>query len=123
MAIWSYLRQFMYTKFIIVVDDDIDARSWQDVLWAISTNVDPSRDCTIIDNTPIDYLDFASPESGLGSKIGMDATTKIPPETNRQWGKKIHMVEDIIEKVTCNWQEYNLPGSGNPVWKRKTRND
>jgi len=123
MAIWSYLRQFMYTKFIIVVDDDIDARSWQDVLWAISTNVDPSRDCTIIDNTPIDYLDFASPESGLGSKIGMDATTKIPPETNRQWGQKIHMVEDIIEKVTCNWQEYNLPGPGNPVWKRKTRND
>ena len=119
MAIWSYLRQFMYTKFVIVVDHDIDARSWEDVIWAISTNVDPSRDCTIIENTPIDYLDFASPVSGLGSKMGIDATTKLPPETNRQWGQKIRMTDDIIEKVTRDWQEYKLPGSGTPIWKRK----
>jgi len=119
MAIWSYLRQFMYTKFVIVVDHDINARSWEDVIWALSTNVDPSRDCTIIENTPIDYLDFASPLSGLGSKIGIDATTKLPPETNRQWGQKIRMTDDIVEKVTRNWQEYKLPGPGNPIWKRK----
>ncbi|MEE2654201.1 MAG: UbiD family decarboxylase [Pseudomonadota bacterium] len=119
MAIWSYLRQFMYTKFVIVVDHDIDARSWEDVIWAISTNVDPSRDCTIIENTPIDYLDFTSPISGLGSKMGIDATTKLPPETNRQWGQKIRMTDDIIEKVSRNWQEYKLPGSGTPIWKGK----
>ena len=119
MAIWSYLRQFMYTKFVIVVDHNIDARSWEDVIWALSTNVDPSRDCTIIENTPIDYLDFASPVSGLGSKMGIDATTKLPPETNRQWGQKIRMTDDIIEKVTRDWQEYKLPGSGTPIWKRK----
>ena len=119
MAIWSYLRQFIYTKFVIVVDHDIDARSWEDVIWAISTNVDPSRDCTIIENTPIDYLDFASPVSGLGSKVGIDATTKLPPETNRQWGQKIRMTDDIIEKVSRNWQEYKLPGSGTPIWKGK----
>ena len=119
MAIWSYLRQFMYTKFVIVVDHDIDARSWEDVIWALSTNVDPSRDCKIIENTPIDYLDFASPVSGLGSKMGIDATTKLPPETNRQWGQKIRMTDDIIEKVTRDWQEYKLPGSGTPIWKRK----
>ena len=119
MAIWSYLRQFMYTKFVIVVDHDIDARSWEDVIWALSTNVDPSRDCKIIENTPIDYLDFASPVSGLGSKMGIDATTKLPPETNRQWGQKIRMTDDIIEKVSRNWQEYKLPGSGTPIWKRK----
>ena len=119
MAIWSYLRQFMYTKFVIVVDHNIDARSWEDVIWAISTNVDPSRDCTIIENTPIDYLDFASPVSGLGSKVGIDATTKLPPETNRQWGQKIRMTDDIIEKVSRNWQEYKLPGSGTPIWKGK----
>ncbi len=91
MAVWSYLRQFMYTKWVIVVDDDIDARDWKDVMWAISTRMDPARDITVIENTPIDYLDFASPESGLGSKIGLDATNKLPPETNREWGRKIAM--------------------------------
>jgi len=117
MAVWSYLRQFMYTKFVIVVDDDIDARDWKDVIWAISTNVDPARDVTLIENTPIDYLDFASPESGLGSKMGIDATTKIPPETNREWGKKIRMTDDIIDEVTKKWEAYGLPGSGKPIWK------
>ena len=86
MAVWSYLRQFMYTKWVIVVDDDIDARDWKDVMWAISTRMDPARDITIVENTPIDYLDFASPEPGLGAKIGLDATTKIGPETSRTWG-------------------------------------
>jgi 3-polyprenyl-4-hydroxybenzoate decarboxylase len=79
MGVWSYLRQFMYTKWVIVVDDDIDARDWKDVMWAISTRMDPARDITVVENTPIDYLDFASPESGLGSKIGLDATNKWPP--------------------------------------------
>ena len=91
MAVWSYLRQFMYTKWVIVVDDDIDARDWKDVMWAVSTRMDPARDITVIENTPIDYLDFASPESGLGSKIGLDATNKLPPETHREWGRKIAM--------------------------------
>ena len=89
MAVWSYLRQFMYTKWVIVVDDDIDARNWKDVMWAMSTRMDPARDITLIENTPIDYLDFASPESGLGSKIGLDATNKWPPETKREWGRQI----------------------------------
>jgi 4-hydroxy-3-polyprenylbenzoate decarboxylase len=117
MAVWSYLRQFMYTKFVIVVDDDIDARDWNDVIWAISTNVDPARDITMIENTPIDYLDFASPESGLGSKMGIDATTKMAPETHREWGRKIRMTDDIIEEVTRKWDAYGLPGSGKPIWK------
>ncbi|MCC8417668.1 MAG: UbiD family decarboxylase [Rickettsia endosymbiont of Bryobia graminum] len=99
MGIWSFLRQFMYTKFIIVVDDDINIRDWTEVIWAISTRSDPARDTTFIENSPIDYLDFASPLSGLGSKMGIDATNKIPPETNREWGKKIEMTEEIIEKV------------------------
>ncbi|MCH7935759.1 MAG: UbiD family decarboxylase [Proteobacteria bacterium] len=117
MAVWSYLRQFMYTKFVIVVDDDIDARDWKDVIWAISTNVDPARDITVIENTPIDYLDFASPESGLGSKMGIDATTKIPPETRRDWGRKIRMTDDIIDEVTRKWEAYGLLGTGKPIWK------
>ena len=96
MAVWSYLRQFMYTKWVIVVDDDIDARDWKDVMWAISTRMDPARDITLIENTPIDYLDFASPESGLGSKIGLDATNKWPPETKREWGRKIRMDDDVV---------------------------
>ncbi|MBV9553717.1 MAG: UbiD family decarboxylase, partial [Alphaproteobacteria bacterium] len=90
-GIWSFLRQFMYTKFVIVVDADIDARDWKDVMWAISTRMDPVRDVTLVDHTPIDYLDFASPESGLGGKIGLDATTKLPPETSRVWGTPIRM--------------------------------
>ncbi|MCY4191228.1 MAG: UbiD family decarboxylase, partial [Rhodospirillaceae bacterium] len=89
MGVWSYLRQFMYTKWVIVVDDDIDCRDWKDVIWAISTRMDPARDTTMIENTPIDYLDFASPVSGLGSKAGLDATNKWPEETNREWGVRI----------------------------------
>lgn len=84
MGVWSFLRQFMYTKFVIVVDD-IDVKNWQEVIWALSTRVDPSRDTTLVDNTPIDYLDFASPISGLGSKMGIDATNKLAGETNREW--------------------------------------
>ena len=117
MGVWSYLRQFTYTKFVIVVDADINARDWKDVVWALSTNVDPARDITVIENTPIDYLDFASPESGLGSKLGIDATTKLPPETHREWGRKIRMTDDIIEEVTRKWAAYGLPGSGQPIWK------
>lgn len=103
MGAWSFLRQFMYTKWIIVVDDDIDARDWKDVMWAISTRMDPARDTTIIENTPIDYLDFASPEPSLGSKIGLDATNKLYPETHREWGKEIAMDEKIIQSVTEKW--------------------
>ena len=117
MGIWSFLRQFMYTKFVIVVDDDIDARDWKDVMWAISTRMDPVRDVTLIDNTPIDYLDFASPESGLGGKIGLDATGKLPPETRREWGRPIRMAEEVIAEVTRKWTSYGLPGSGKPIWK------
>lgn len=118
MAVWSYLRQFMYTKFVIVVDEDINARDWNDVIWAISTNVDPGRDLTVIENTPIDYLDFASPESGLGGKLGIDATTKLPPETHRDWGQKIRMTDDVIEKVDRMWSDLGIPGSGRAIWRR-----
>ncbi len=117
MGVWSFLRQFMYTKFVIVVDADINPRDWNDVIWAVSTNVDAARDTTLIENTPIDYLDFASPESGLGSKMGIDATTKIPPETHRPWGRQIRMTDAVIEDVTRKWQRYGLPGSGKPIWK------
>jgi 4-hydroxy-3-polyprenylbenzoate decarboxylase len=117
MAVWSYLRQFMYTKWVIVVDDDIDARSWRDVMWAISTRMDPARDITVVESTPIDYLDFASPESGLGSKIGLDATNKWPPETKREWGREIRMDAETIRKVTEKWSRLGLPGSGKPIWK------
>ena len=115
MGIWSYLRQFMYTKWVIIVDDDINPRSWPDVMWALSTRMDPARDMTVIDNTPIDYLDFASPESGLGSKVGLDATNKWPPETHRKWGRKIRMSDEVIKKVTAIWADLGLPGSGNPI--------
>ena len=117
MGVWSFLRQFMYTKFVIVVDETINARDWGDVIWAISTHVDPARDVTMIENTPIDYLDFASPESGLGSKMGIDATTKVSPETHREWGQKINMSDDVITEVTRKWKTYGLPGSGKPIWK------
>ena len=100
---WSYLRQFMYTKFVIVVDDDVDVRNWQDVIWAITTRMDPARDLTILENTPIDYLDFASPVSGLGSKVGLDATNKWPGETQREWGRPIVMRDDVIKKVDAMW--------------------
>jgi 4-hydroxy-3-polyprenylbenzoate decarboxylase len=115
MGVWSYLRQFMYTKWVIVVDDDINARDWKDVMWAISTRMDPARDVTIVENTPIDYLDFASPESGLGSKIGLDATNKWPPETKREWGEKLGMDRAVIEAVTEKWSRLGLPGDGKPV--------
>ena len=101
---WSYLRQFMYTKFVIVVDDDVDVRNWQDVIWAITTRMDPARDITLLENTPIDYLDFASPVSGLGSKAGFDATNKWPGETNREWGRPIVMRQDVINKVDAMWE-------------------
>jgi 4-hydroxy-3-polyprenylbenzoate decarboxylase len=117
MAVWSYLRQFMYTKWVIVVDDDIDARNWKDVMWAVSTRMDPARDITLVENTPIDYLDFASPESGLGSKIGLDATNKLVPETKREWGREIRMDDDIVHTVTEKWPRLGLPGSGKPIWK------
>jgi 4-hydroxy-3-polyprenylbenzoate decarboxylase len=117
LGVWSYLRQFMYTKFVIVTDDDVDARSWPDVIWAISTRVDPARDLTILEHTPIDYLDFASPEPGLGSKLGIDATNKWMPETRREWGSRIRMSDDIIERVTARWADYGLPGGGRPIWK------
>ncbi|MDF1748385.1 MAG: UbiD family decarboxylase [Alphaproteobacteria bacterium] len=113
---WSYLRQFMYTKWLIVVDDDINARDWKDVMWAMSTRMDPARDITMIENTPIDYLDFASPESGLGSKIGLDATNKWPPETKREWGTKIQMDQDVIDKIDRLWPELGLPGDGKSIW-------
>ncbi|WP_304167333.1 UbiD family decarboxylase [Phenylobacterium aquaticum] len=115
MGVWSYLRQFMYTKWVIVVDDDINARDWKDVMWALSTRMDPARDITLIENTPIDYLDFASPESGLGSKVGLDATNKWPPETHREWGEKLGMDQATIEAVTAKWARLGLPGSGDPV--------
>src|SRR5712692_7193880 len=117
MGVWSFLRQFVYTKFVIVVDDDIDARDWKDVMWAMATRMDPARDITVVENTPIDYLDFASPESGLGGKIGLDATNKWPPETQREWGRQIRMSDDIIAEVTAKWASYGLPGSGRPIWK------
>ena len=100
---WSFLRQFMYTKFVIVVDDDINVRDWQDVIWAMTTRMDPARDLTILENTPIDYLDFASPVSGLGSKVGFDATNKWPGETNREWGRTIVMSPEVIKRVDDIW--------------------
>ncbi|GGC95192.1 UbiD family decarboxylase [Aquisalinus flavus] len=116
MGAWSFLRQFMYTKWVIVVDDDINARDWKDVMWAISTKMDPARDITVIENTPIDYLDFASPESGLGSKIGLDATDKWAPETKREWGEEIRMDADVVRKVDEMWGALGLPGSGKGIW-------
>jgi 4-hydroxy-3-polyprenylbenzoate decarboxylase len=117
MGVWSYLRQFMYTKWVIVVDADIDARNWKDVMWAVSTRMDPARDITVIENTPIDYLDFASPVSGLGSKIGLDATDKFPGETNREWGREIRMDQAVIDKVDAMWSDLGLPGSGKKIWR------
>lgn len=108
MAVWSYLRQFMYTKFVIVVDEDVNARDWKDVIWAITTRMDPVRDTTMIENTPIDYLDFASPVSGLGSKMGMDATSKWPGETQREWGRPIVMDEKVKQRVDEIWQQLGL---------------
>ena len=108
MGVWSFLRQFMYTKFVIVVDEDVDIRDWQDVIWAMSTRVDPVRDFTMVENTPIDYLDFASPVSGLGSKVGIDATNKLPGETDREWGTPIKMDEDVKKRVDDIWQQLGI---------------
>ncbi|MEO0423103.1 MAG: 4-hydroxy-3-polyprenylbenzoate decarboxylase [Pseudomonadota bacterium] len=108
MGVWSFLRQFMYTKFVIVVDDDINARDWQDVIWAISTRVDPTRDVTMVDNTPIDYLDFASPVAGLGSKMGIDATSKWAGETDREWGTPIRMDPSVIARVDAIWSDLGI---------------
>ena len=117
MAAWSFLRQFMYTKFLIVTDDDINARDWKDVIWAMTTRMDPKRDTLLLENTPIDYLDFASPESGLGSKIGLDATDKWPPETKREWGEEIRMDEAVVERVSAMWTRLGLPGDGTSIWE------
>ena len=107
-GIWSFLRQFMYTKFIVVTDEDVDIRSWQEVIWALTTRVDASRDTLIAENTPIDYLDFASPLSGLGSKMGIDATNKWPGETSRQWGRTIVMDKDVKARVDALWSQLGL---------------
>lgn len=107
-GIWSFLRQFMYTKFIIVTDEDINIRDWKEVIWAITTRVDPARDTLIVENTPIDYLDFASPISGLGGKMGLDATNKWPGETNREWGRTITMDESIKKRVDSIWDRLGL---------------
>ena len=111
-GVWSFLRQFMYTKFIIVTDDDVDARSWDDVIWAMTTRMDPARDCTIVEHTPIDYLDFASPVAGLGSKIGMDATNKWAGETDREWGRVITMDDTTRSRIDDLWSSLGieLPG-------------
>jgi len=108
LGIWSFLRQFMYTKFVIVTDDDVNIRDWKDVIWAMTTRMDPARDTTIIENTPIDYLDFASPVSGLGSKIGFDATNKWPGETLRQWGKPIQMSPDVKDRIDKLWEKLGI---------------
>lgn len=108
MGVWSFLRQFMYTKFVIVLDDDVDARNWEDVMWAITTRMDPARDTVMVENTPIDYLDFASPVSGLGSKMGLDATNKWPGETDREWGTPIVMDDAIKTRVDQRWEELGI---------------
>lgn len=109
MGVWSFLRQFMYTKFVIVADDDVNARDWQDVIWAITTRMDPARDTVLVENTPIDYLDFASPISGLGSKMGLDATHKWQGETDREWGKAITMSDEVKQRVDSIWDQLNIP--------------
>ncbi|MEN8214481.1 MAG: 4-hydroxy-3-polyprenylbenzoate decarboxylase [Pseudomonadota bacterium] len=107
-GVWSFLRQFMYTKFVIVTDDDIDVREWQDVIWAMTTRMDPARDMTLVENTPIDYLDFASPVSGLGSKVGFDATNKWQGETDREWGVPIEMDEEVKARIDSIWDELGI---------------
>jgi 4-hydroxy-3-polyprenylbenzoate decarboxylase len=107
-GVWSFLRQFMYTKFVVVTDDGVDVRDWQDVIWAITTRMDPARDVTLVENTPIDYLDFASPVSGLGSKMGLDATNKWPGETTRAWGEPIRMDPAVKARVDALWDELGI---------------
>ncbi|MBI5598377.1 MAG: UbiD family decarboxylase [Deltaproteobacteria bacterium] len=108
MGLWGVLKQFLYVKYVIVVDDDIDVHNWADVIWAISTRVDPKRDTVIIEDTPIDYLDFSSPKDGLGSKLGIDATNKMPPEVTRKWGERLGMEKEVIELVTKRWKDYGF---------------
>jgi 4-hydroxy-3-polyprenylbenzoate decarboxylase len=108
MGVWSFLRQFMYTKFVVVVDDDVDVRQWEDVIWAITTRMDPTRDTVLIDNTPIDYLDFASPVAGLGSKMGLDATNKWPEETSREWGETITMSDEVKQRIDALWNDLGI---------------
>ncbi len=108
MGVWSFLRQFMYTKFVIVTDQDVNVRDWKDVVWAMTTRMDPARDTTIIENTPIDYLDFASPVAGLGSKIGFDATTKLAGESDRRWGRPIRMSSEVRERVDAMWADLGI---------------
>ena len=109
LGVWSFLRQFMYTKFVIVTDEDVNARDWQDVIWAMTTRMDPRRDSVFIDNTPIDYLDFASPEAGLGSKVGFDATNKWPGESQREWGQPISMDDAVKRHVDAIWDDLGIP--------------
>jgi 4-hydroxy-3-polyprenylbenzoate decarboxylase len=108
LGVWSFLRQFMYTKFVIVTDEDVNARDWKDVIWAMTTRMDPQRDCVFIENTPIDYLDFASPVSGLGSKVGFDATNKWPGESQREWGRPIAMDETVKQRIDALWDELGI---------------
>ena len=116
LGVWSFLRQFMYTKFIIVTDEDVNARDWKDVIWAMTTRMDPRRDSVFIDNTPIDYLDFASPVAGLGSKVGFDATNKWPGETEREWGQPIAMDAEVKQRVDDMWEQLGIPaGAGHPT--------
>jgi 4-hydroxy-3-polyprenylbenzoate decarboxylase len=107
-GVWSFLRQFMYTKFIVVTDDDINVRDWKEVIWAITTRVDPVRDTLLVDNTAIDYLDFASPVAGLGGKMGIDATNKWPGETQREWGRPIAMDPAVKARVDAIWDELGI---------------
>ncbi|RSD16041.1 UbiD family decarboxylase, partial [Pandoraea apista] len=107
-GVWSFLRQFMYTKFIVVVDEDVDIRDWKEVIWAITTRVDPTRDTTLVDQTPIDYLDFASPQAGLGSKMGIDATNKWQGETSREWGRPIEMTADVDARMAALYKDLGL---------------
>jgi 4-hydroxy-3-polyprenylbenzoate decarboxylase len=107
-GVWSFLRQFMYTKFIVVVDEDVNIRDWKEVIWAITTRIDPVRDTVLVDRTPIDYLDFASPVAGLGSKMGLDATNKWPGETDREWGRPIEMDKAVKQRIDTLWDELGL---------------
>ena len=107
-GVWSFLRQFMYTKFVIVTDDDVNVRDWNDVIWAVTTRMDPARDTVLVENTPIDYLDFASPVSGLGSKMGLDATSKWSGETSREWGRPITRDPEVVKRVDAMWKALGL---------------
>jgi 4-hydroxy-3-polyprenylbenzoate decarboxylase len=107
-GVWSFLRQFMYTKIIVVTDDDVNIRDWNDVVWALTTRVDPARDTLTVEQTPIDYLDFASPVAGLGSKLGIDATNKWPGETQREWGRPIVMDAAVEARAAELFKSLNL---------------